>query len=54
MRVDHIAIAVNNVQEALTDYQKILSVDDLKIEEVPNEKVRVAMLMLEDTRIELI
>ena len=53
MRVDHIAIAVNNVQEALTDYQKILNVDDLKIEEVPNEKVRVAMLMLEDTRIEL-
>jgi methylmalonyl-CoA/ethylmalonyl-CoA epimerase len=41
------------VQEALTDYQKILNVDDLKIEEVTNEKVRVAMLMLEDTRIEL-
>ena len=53
MRVDHIAIAVNNVQEALTDYQKILHVDELKIEEVPNEKVRVAMMMLEDTRIEL-
>ena len=33
MRVDHIAIAVNNAQEALTDYQKILNVDDLKIEE---------------------
>ena len=53
MRVDHIAIAVNNVQQALTDYQKIFNVDELKIEEVPNEKVRVAMLMLEDTRIEL-
>jgi methylmalonyl-CoA/ethylmalonyl-CoA epimerase len=53
MRVDHIAIAVNNVNEALKDYQKILNVNQLKIEEVPNEKVRVAMLMLEDTRIEL-
>jgi methylmalonyl-CoA/ethylmalonyl-CoA epimerase len=53
MRVDHIAIAVNNVDEALKDYKKILNVDELKIEEVPNEKVRVAMLMLEDTRIEL-
>ena len=53
MRVDHIAIAVNSVNEALEDYQKILNVDQLKIEEVPNEKVRVAMLMLEDTRIEL-
>ena len=53
MRVDHIAISVNSVQEALTDYHKILKVEYLKIEEVPNEKVRVAMLMLEDTRIEL-
>jgi methylmalonyl-CoA/ethylmalonyl-CoA epimerase len=53
MRVDHIAIAVNSVEEALKNYQKILKVDHLEIEEVPNEKVRVAMLMLEDTRIEL-
>ncbi len=53
MRVDHIAIAVNNIEEALKNYQKILKVDHLEIEEVPNEKVRVAMLMLEDTRIEL-
>ncbi|HEU4605543.1 MAG TPA: methylmalonyl-CoA epimerase [Nitrososphaera sp.] len=53
MRVDHIAIAVKNVEEALKNYQKILNVDHLEIEEVPTEKVRVAMLMLEDTRIEL-
>jgi methylmalonyl-CoA/ethylmalonyl-CoA epimerase len=33
MRVDHIAIAVNNVQQALTDYQKILNVnEDTRIE----------------------
>lgn len=53
MRVDHIAIAVNSVEEALKNYQKILKVDHLEIEEVPSEKVKVAMLMLEDTRIEL-
>lgn len=53
MRVDHIAIAVKNVEEALKNYQKILTVDHLEIEEVPTEKVRVAMLMLQDTRIEL-
>ncbi|MBV9177083.1 MAG: methylmalonyl-CoA epimerase [Nitrososphaeraceae archaeon] len=53
MRVDHIAIAVNNVDEALKNYQKILRVDRLEIEVVPNEKVRVAMLELEDTRVEL-
>ena len=53
MRVDHIAIAVKSMEEALKNYQKILNVDDLEIEEVPTEKVKVAMLMLEDTRIEL-
>jgi len=53
MRVDHIAIAVRNLEEALKNYQKILNVDQLEIEDVPNEKVKVAMLMLQDTRIEL-
>ena len=53
MRVDHIAIAVNNVEEALKNYQKILNVNHLEIETVPHEKVKVAMLELEDTRIEL-
>jgi methylmalonyl-CoA/ethylmalonyl-CoA epimerase len=53
MRVDHIAIAVNNVDEAIRDYQRILNLDRLEFEVVPNEKVRVAMLSLEDTRIEL-
>lgn len=54
MRVDHIAIAVNNVEEALKNYQNILNIDKIEIEEVPNEKVRVVMLNLEDTRIELL
>ena len=54
MRVDHIAIAVNNVDEALQNYQKILNIDHLEIETVPNEKVKVAMLELQDTRIELL
>ena len=53
MCVDHIAIAVNSVDEALKNYQKILNVDHLEIETVPHEKVKVAMLELEDTRIEL-
>jgi methylmalonyl-CoA/ethylmalonyl-CoA epimerase len=53
MRVDHIAIAVNNVDEALKNYQKIVNINHLEIETVPNEKVKVAMLNLEDTRIEL-
>jgi methylmalonyl-CoA/ethylmalonyl-CoA epimerase len=53
MRVDHIAIAVNNVKEALKNYQNILNIEKIDIEEVPNEKVRVVMLKLEDSRLEL-
>ena len=53
MRVDHVAIAVNNVTEALKNYKKILKIDKIDIEEVPTERVKVAILRLEDTRIEL-
>jgi len=53
MRVDHIAIAVNNLDEAVTNYQRVLKVDHLVVEIVHNEKVRVAMLELADTRLEL-
>jgi methylmalonyl-CoA/ethylmalonyl-CoA epimerase len=53
MRVDHVAIAVNNVSEALKNYEKILKIDKIDIEDVPTERVKVAILRLEDTRIEL-
>ena len=53
MRIDHIAIAVKSVDEAVKDYQNVLNIDRLEFEVVPNEKVKVAMLELEDTRIEL-
>ena len=53
MRVDHVAIAVNSVSEALKNYEKILKIDKIDIEEVPTERVKVALLKLEDTRIEL-
>lgn len=53
MRVDHVAIAVNSISEALKNYEKILKIDKINIEEVPTERVKVAILKLEDTRIEL-
>jgi len=53
MRVDHVAIAVKNIEQALKNYQNMLKVDHVEIEEVPKEKVKVAMLMLQDTRLEL-
>jgi methylmalonyl-CoA/ethylmalonyl-CoA epimerase len=54
MRVDHIAIAVNDANKALENYKKILKIDKIDVEEVPNEKVKVVILNLEDTRLELI
>ena len=54
MRVDHIAIAVNNAQNALGNYKKILNIDKIESEEVPNEMVKVIILNLQDTRIELL
>ena len=53
MRVDHVAIAVNSVSEALNNYEKVLKIDKIDIEDVPIERVKVAILRLEDTRIEL-
>jgi methylmalonyl-CoA/ethylmalonyl-CoA epimerase len=53
LRVDHVAIAVNSVTEALKNYEKILKIDKIDIEDVPTERVKVAILRLEDTRIEL-
>ncbi|HEX5519287.1 MAG TPA: methylmalonyl-CoA epimerase [Candidatus Nitrosocosmicus sp.] len=54
MRVDHIAIAVDNAQNALENYKKILNIDKIDSEEVPNEMVKVVILNLQDTRIELL
>ena len=53
MRVDHVAIAVNNVDQAIKNYQKVLNSDRIEVEVVENEKVKVAMINLQDTRIEL-
>lgn len=54
MRVDHIAIAVNNAEIALDNYKKLLNIDKIDIEEVPSEMVKVVMLNLQDSRIELL
>lgn len=54
MRVDHIAIAVNSVEESLKTFEKVLKVKKKEVMDVPNEKVKIAMLELENSRIELL
>lgn len=53
MKIDHVAIAVNNLDEAVRKYQNVLNVDKVKFETVESEGVRVAIIHLENSRIEL-
>ena len=53
MKIDHIAIAVNNVEESAKDYQEALGVENIEFETVESEGVKVAILYLENGRIEL-
>ncbi|MGI0089476.1 MAG: methylmalonyl-CoA epimerase [Nitrosopumilaceae archaeon] len=53
MRIDHVAIAVNNLDEAVKEYQQALGIKEVEFETVETEGVRVAILHLKDSRIEL-
>ena len=53
MKIDHIAIAVENVEESAKVYQKALGVDNIEFETVESEGVKVAIIQLENGRIEL-
>jgi len=53
MKIDHIAIAVDNVEESAKAYQEALGVDDVEFETVESEGVKVAIIHLENGRIEL-
>ena len=53
MKIDHIAIAVNNVEESAKVYQKALGIDEIEFETVESEGVKVAIIALENGRIEL-
>ncbi len=54
MKLDHIGIAVNSIDEKLKVWRDILGFELKCIEEVPEQKVRVAVLLTGDTNIELI
>jgi len=53
MKIDHVAIAVNNVEEAAKEYQQAFGIKKVEFETVETEGVRVAILHLDDSRIEL-
>jgi methylmalonyl-CoA/ethylmalonyl-CoA epimerase len=53
MKIDHIAIAVNDVEESAKVYQEALGVEEVEFETVESEGVKVAIIHLENGRIEL-
>ncbi len=53
MKIDHIAIAVNDVMAAAKQYQDALGVEKIVYETVESEGVKLAIIKLENGRIEL-
>jgi methylmalonyl-CoA epimerase len=54
MKIDHIGIAVRSIGDALKVYEGILGLSVSGYEDVEEQGVRVAMLPLGDSRIELL
>ena len=53
-KVDHIGIAVKNLDEALNFYENVLGLKSAGTETVEEQKVKVAFLPLGDTEVELL
>jgi methylmalonyl-CoA/ethylmalonyl-CoA epimerase len=53
-RIDHVAIAVKNLNEAVNTFEKLFGLKPAKIEEVPDQGVKAAMIHIGDTELEFI
>lgn len=54
LRVDHVGIAVNNLEETLKFYEEVLGLKCEGTEVVEDQKVKVAFLPVGDTELELL
>ncbi|MEJ2744124.1 MAG: VOC family protein, partial [bacterium] len=52
-KIDHIGIAVRKIEDSLPLYRDILGLENVRIEKVPEQKVRVAMIRVGEVKIEL-
>ena len=52
--IEHIGIAVKNLDDAIGLYEKLLGLECYKIEEVADQKVRTAFFLIGQTKIELL
>ncbi len=53
MKIDHIAIAVNDLESAVKQYKDAFDIKDVEFETIESEGVKVGILHLENGRIEL-
>jgi methylmalonyl-CoA/ethylmalonyl-CoA epimerase len=53
-RIEHIGIAVSNLDEAIAFYENVLDLTCYAIEEVADQKVRTAFFKIGETKIELL
>ena len=54
MKIDHIGIATRQLDEGLATWRDALGLSVAEVEEIAEQRVRVAMLPIGDTRIELL
>lgn len=54
MIIDHIGVATEGIEQATRFYRDLLGLEVAQVEEVANQKVRVAMLPVGESRIELL
>ncbi|MDR1379617.1 MAG: methylmalonyl-CoA epimerase [Synergistaceae bacterium] len=52
--IDHIGVAVKNIEESLKFWEKTLSIKCAGVEEVAAQKVKTAFLPVRDTEVELL
>lgn len=52
--IEHIGIAVSNLEEAIAYYEKVLGLSCYAIEEVTDQKVKTAFFKVGETKIELL
>jgi len=52
--IEHIGIAVNNLESAISFYENVLGLKCYNIEEVEDQKVRTAFFMAGQTKVELL
>ena len=53
-KLDHIGIAVENIEDALGFYRDQLGLDVGGFEEIPEQKVKVAFMQIGESRLELL